>query len=130
MTDTPRSFARLWRVDCLHCGNPFDQWGKRGKLRRTCSEDCQIARNLYIRTERRRSRYRALVAAGAAPAVAQRGSWGDGNFKATLAALASMPDELLQRSDGRFKRVRVGRLRDIAKAPKAIRGFNRWRRSA
>lgn len=124
-----RSFARTWTVDCLHCQQPFEQVGKRGKLRRTCSDECQAARLKFRRCEVRRGRYQALVDAGAFPAVAKIGCEGPKAFEAVMAAIkAGDPAPLgIARPE---RRKPVGRLRDICKAPKAVGGFNRWRRRA
>jgi hypothetical protein len=83
-----RSFAQLWRCDCLHCEEPFDQWGRRGRLRQTCSDECRDARAEWRRGPQRRQWYAELVAAGAHFTLAQTACQGRHAFAAAMSALA------------------------------------------
>lgn len=85
---TNRSFAQLWRRPCLHCEQPFDQWGRRGRLRQTCSDECRDARAEWRRGPQRRQRYAELIAAGAHFTLAQSACEGRHAFAAAMAALA------------------------------------------
>lgn len=83
-----RSFAQLWRRDCVHCEESFDQWGRRGRLRQTCSDECRDARAEWRRGPQRRQWYAKLVAAGAHFTLAQTACQGRHAFAAAMYALA------------------------------------------